>query len=339
MKLAYRDIESFVKQPSQAVRVILVYGPDDGLMRERAKTMAMTVVSDYNDPFNVAVISSDILREDPARLNDEANAMSMMGGKRLVRVENADDKVTTLVQDYLKLPNDQAVIILEAGDLSTRSSLRKLCEKEDSAAAVPCYVEDERDLSRFIRTTLQEHNLQAENDAVSWLAANISGNRQKARGEIEKLITYKGTDKSPVTMQEVQECCGEAGANAIDDLIYSVAGNNRVKALQVYNQLLADGISFVVILRSLQNHFRRLHITKARLSQGDNLDSAMRSLNPPVFFKYTSSFKTQAENWRLASLEKVMERLMNLEADCKQTGAPVETLCAQAVLGIASMRG
>ena len=87
MKIAFRDIEGFVRQPSPAVRVILVYGPDQGLMRERAKSMAASVVEDLNDPFNVAVLSSDALKEDPARLSDEANAMSMMGGKRLVRVE------------------------------------------------------------------------------------------------------------------------------------------------------------------------------------------------------------------------------------------------------------
>lgn len=230
-------------------------------------------------------------------------------------------------------------MILEAGDLGPRSSLRKLCEKEANAAAVPCYVEDERDLTRFIRAMLQEHGLSAEPDAVAWLAMNISGNRQKVRGELEKLITYKGTEKTPVTMAEVQDCCGEAGASALDDLIFAAAGNNRTRALQIYEQLMADGMSFVVILRSLQNHFRRLHLAKARAEGGENIDSIMKSLSPPVFFKNAPAFKSQAGNWRLNSLEKVMERLMSLEAECKQTGAPVETLCAQAVLGIASMRG
>ena len=101
MKIAFRDIEGFVRQPNPAVRVILVYGPDQGLMRERAQMMAKSVVSDLNDPFNVAVLSGEMLKGDPARLNDEANAMSMMGGKRLVRVEGAGDSVSALVKDYL----------------------------------------------------------------------------------------------------------------------------------------------------------------------------------------------------------------------------------------------
>ncbi|MCD8497536.1 MAG: hypothetical protein LRZ85_05310 [Alphaproteobacteria bacterium] len=79
MKLAFRDIEPFVKKPDPAARVVLVYGPDSGLMKERAALIGKSVVADLNDPFNVAVLNADDLAEDPARLSDEASAMSMMG--------------------------------------------------------------------------------------------------------------------------------------------------------------------------------------------------------------------------------------------------------------------
>ena len=150
MKLAFRDIEPFVKKPDPAARVILVYGPDDGLMRERSKAIGGTVVEDLNDPFNVAALSADLLLEDPAKLNDEANAMSMMGGDRLIRIENATDKLTPLLKEYLEAPSAHSLIILEAGELGPRSSLRQLCEKAKNAAALPCYVEDERDLGEDV---------------------------------------------------------------------------------------------------------------------------------------------------------------------------------------------
>ena len=338
MKLGYRDIEPFVKKPNPAARVILVYGPDSGLMKERAKTMGLSVVQDINDPFNAVTLSTDILNEDPARLSDEAGAISMMGGERLIRIEDASDKITPLLKTYLENPPETALVILEAGELSPRSSLRKLCESAKNAAAVPCYVEDERDLSRLIRETLQNEQIGIDADATSWLAANISGDRQKARGELEKLITYKGADKTPVTLDDVRACCGEAGALAIDDLVYAVAGNNTAGALKTYKQLLEEGVSFIVILRSLQNHFRRLHITKAKIEQGANADSALKSLAPPIFFKQQAAFKAQVQRWSMPGINKVLQRLMDLEAQCKQTGMPVETLCAQAVLGISKSR-
>jgi DNA polymerase-3 subunit delta len=338
MKLSFRDIEPFVKSPNPAARVILVYGPDNGLMKERAKTIGLSVVDDINDPFNAVTLSNEILAEDPARLSDEANAMSMMGGQRLIRVEDAGDKLTNYIKAYLEAPNDQALIVLEAGELGPRSSLRKLCESAKNAAAVPCYVEDERDLSRLIRESIAEANHAIEPDAVGWLASNISGNRQKARSELEKLITYKGNEQTPITAREAMEICGESGAAALDEFVYAVAGNQSEKALKLLAQLTEEGIVFMVILRSLQNHFRKLHQTRSAMQDGLNLDSAMKKLSPPIFFKQQNAFKAQVNRFSLNGLSNILDRLNNLEAECKQTGAPVDTLCAQAVLGISMMK-
>jgi DNA polymerase-3 subunit delta len=339
MKITARQIDPFIKKPDPAARIILIYGPDSGLMRERAVALALTVVKDIADPFNVAVLSTDILADDPARLSDEANAISMMGGDRVIRVENAGDKLTPLIKSYLAAPPSGTLVILEAGELTTKSSLRKLCESAKNAAALPCYVEDERDLSRLIRETMQTHNLRIDNDAVAWLAANISGDRMKARGEIEKLALYKGKEPTPVSLIDAQAACGEGGARNLDDLIFSVGGRQSAKALQVYNQLQEEGVPFIVVLRALQTHFRRLHATKARLQDGSDLQSALYALSPPPFFKYEPLFREQVNLWSLPTLNRVMTRLSDVEASCKKTGAPVETLCAQALLGIASIRG
>lgn len=338
MKLAYRDIEPFVQKPNPAARVILVYGPDNGLVRERCNTIGKTVTDDLNDPFNVASLSVDILAEDPARLSDEANAISMMGGDRLIKIDAGTDKLTVLLKTYLEEPSTSALVLISAGELSTKSSLRKLCESAKNAAAVPCYVEDERDLSRFIRETLHASNLRADQDAITWLAANISGDRGKVRSELEKLITYKGDDNAPVSLKDVQSACGAAGAQSFDDLIYNTAGKNTKAALKAYATLTEEGTAFIAILRSLQNHFRRLHQTKSYMQNGEPLDGAIKKLSPPVFFKQAPAFKGQVSNWSLPALNTVLQKLTDLEAQCKQTGMPVDTLCAQAILAISKTK-
>lgn len=338
MKLAFRDIEPFVQNPNPAAKAILIYGPDDGLMRERSNTIGKTIVEDLHDPFNVCVLSTDALNDDPARLGDEANAMSMMGGKRLIRVENASDKITASIKDYLENPNDDALIILEASDLAPRSSLRKLCESAKNAAALPCYVDDERGLAQIIRKALHDEGLQAEPDTVSWLSANISGNRGKVRAELEKLIVYKGNDKSPIRLTEAQEICGAAGAQSFDDLVFSVGGNNPKLALKAYNTLMDEGVAEIAVLRALQNHFRRLHLAKAIIGEGKSTDEAMKNLSPPVFFKQKSSFQGQLNRWTLPKLDRILDKLSDLEAQTKQTGTPVNTLCSQAILSISMIR-
>lgn len=339
MKITYRNIEPFVQSPDPAAMVILIYGPDYGLMRERAKTIGQTVVEDIADPFNVAVLSSDMLAEDPARLSDEANAMSMMGGRRLVRVEGAADKITPLIKDYLENPNTNALIILEAGELGPRSSLRLACEKAKNAAALPCYVEDERDLGRLIQNIVQENNLRIDRDAVQWLAINISGNRQKVRGELEKLITYKGTETNPISLNDAIAACGQAGAQNYDDLIYAVAGGQSQKAMKAFHTLTSEGVAVISILRTLQSHYMKLHSARIKVEQnGLSPNEAAKSIKPPIFFKQMNAFTAQVNNHTLNDLMKIMTRLNELEAQTKRSNTPVETICAQTILGLSMRR-
>ncbi len=339
MKLGFRDIEPFVKNPNPAARVILVYGPDAGLVKERAAIMGKTVVADLNDPFNAVSLTGGTLSEDPARLSDEAGAISMMGGDRLIRVSDVGDKITPLIKSYLENASPSAVVIIEAGALGTKSSLRKLCEKQPNAAAVPCYVEDTRDIARLIRDTLRDEGVNIAADAVSALAQNIVGDRQKARREIEKLIVYKGkNDNTPITLAEVQDAIGDAGAITLDELVYAVAGGKPAQTLATFDKLMSEDVPFIVALRSVQNHFRKLHFARGFIEQGLSVEDAAGKVKPKLFFKVAPLFKSQIQTWNLKTLSRVLMRLAALEAQCKQTGAPVDTLCGQALLSISRMR-
>ena len=341
MKLTWKQIDPFLKSPDPKARVVLVYGPDDGLMRERVAKIAKTVVKDLDDPFNVVKLNSDILNEDPARLNDEANAMSMMGGARLILIENGADKLTPTIKSYLENPSPENLILIEGGELGARSSLRTICEKSKNAAALPCYVEDERGMSNLIREMLSGAGFRIEADALHLFSGSIMGDRARARGEIEKLITYMGEaqkDNLVVTIEHVTASCGNAGAASLDDLTYAVAGANAKVAMEAYQRLVGEGVADIVILRTLQNHFRRIHYVTSKMSQGDPMDIALKSLQPPIFFKYNAAFKAQINKWRGPKLDMVMAKLADLEAQTKRTGAPVQTLCSQAILSLSMMR-
>jgi len=345
MKLTWKQIEPFVHSPDPKARVVLVYGPDDGLMRERAKLIGQKIVPDLKDPFNVITLTNAELNDDPARLNDEANAFSMMGGARLIRIEGGTDKITTIIKSYLDNPSAENLVIIEAGELTTRSSLRKACEAAKNAAALPCYIEDERGVSQLIRESASAENMRIDNDAVQFLASNIAGDRARVRGEINKLMTYMGVGANDqdgtakvITLTDVQACCGDIGASSLDEFIYAVAGSNPETALSAFTQLLGEGVPLIVMLRSLQGHFKKLHFTRAQMSTGMDISQAVKTLQPPIFFKQEAAFKGQAHKWDMPKLNRILKRLNDLEAQTKQSGASVETLCSQAFLSISATR-
>ena len=337
MKVPPRQLESFIKAPDPAARVILIYGPDDGLMRARSKALAGGVVSDLNDPFNVAVLHGPEITTDPARLRDEAHAQSLMGGARVIRVEQAADGLSPAVKAYLEDPATENLVILEAGELPPRSALRKLIESAKNAAAIPCYVEDMRSLPGTIRNILSEDGFSASPDAVTWLAANLAGDRGRVTSELHKLKIYMGEEKR-IELSDAQAACGTGGAQSMDDFVFALAGKQPGVMMGALHQLSQEGLPTIALLRALQNHFRRLHITATRIQAGQSRETAMKSLSPPVFFKYEDAFKAQLQRWSQPALAAALQKLTELEARCKQTGTPEMIVSAQAFLSLAAGR-
>jgi len=335
MKVPFKEIKNFAQNPPANLAAVLVFGADYGLMKERVQTMAKTVVPDINDPFNVSDIDLETL-ENVSQIIDEANTVSMMGGKRLIRIRSGADKLTATLKEYLKNPNPDAMLIIEAGELNTRSTLRSLVEKAKNAAALPCYVEEARDLVTLIGQKLGEEGLRIDRDAQTWLAENLSGDHQRAKSEIEKLVLYKGKeDGGQITVMDVMQSSGLAGAQSMDDLVYAVADRNIKSALKSLEALTQDGIPAVAVLRGLQNHFRKLLQVRAQMDSGANAPEALASLTPPLFWKVKDRFAGQVRNWGTQTLHDTLTTLADIEAKTKSTGYNPDTLVGQFIATLA----
>src|SRR6185295_3852014 len=81
------QVDAFVAKPNPAQPVVLIYGPDSGLVRERAEALIRAAVDDINDPFSLARLDGDALSAEPSRLVEEANTIPLFGGKRAVWVK------------------------------------------------------------------------------------------------------------------------------------------------------------------------------------------------------------------------------------------------------------
>jgi DNA polymerase-3 subunit delta len=338
MKLQGAAIERFLAAPSPAVRAIVVFGPDEGLVRERAQQLGKQIVSDLNDPFRVAVLTAEALAAEPALLPDEASALSLMGGRRLIRIRDGSDKVTRAVTALLGSPTGDSLTVIEAGDLPTRSSLRKLTEDSPIAAAIPCYVEDEAGLARALAGQIAQAGKTIDEDALRLLAASLVGDRMAARGEVEKLILYMGEERS-IGVPHVAATVADTAALDMDDVIGAAMAGDFAALDRSIDRVLGEGISGVGLLRMMQNHVRRLHLTRARVDAGAQVDRAMSSLFPPVFYKAKDNFAREVRRWPLERLAAALERLVEAEAKSKRTGADDALLAADALFAIARAAG
>lgn len=339
MKLKTNQINSFLKKPDPAIRAALVYGPDGGLVRERGQILSQLVVVDLNDPFNAAHLTGDIIESTPSRLFDELSAQSLMGGDRLIRITSPLEGIASSLKEWLKSnPRGGVFVVVEAGDLGPQSPLRKLFERAENAAALPCYIEDEKSIGNFIRDELRKEGLTISADGLDLMAQSIKGDRQRARMEVEKLVVYMlFCPQKTVSLSDVQQSCGDSGLQSFDDLAYAVTGGNVAQALRSYRRLLEDGTEPMVIERVLQNHLSRLHLVRSQMDKGVSLETAMKDLQPQVFFKQADLFRAQVNRFSAGRLRQLLLRLAQVEAKTKQTGMPAETLVSDYIVKAASL--
>jgi DNA polymerase III subunit delta len=334
VKLDARSIAGFLKAPNPAARAVLLYGPDIGLVKERAELLMRTVVEDLTDPFRVADLSGDTIADDPARLADEAAAMAMTGGRRVVRVRDAGNDTTVAFQNFLGHPMGDALIVVEGGELDGRSALRKLFEKADNAAALPCYRDEGRDLTATIRDTLARHQVKIDDDALTWLANRLGGDRLMTRAEIDKLALYVGSGKT-ATLEDAQGLIGDSAEIGLDDLANACASGDVRRLEQVRAKLDGEGVAAVGQLRAVQRHFTRLHICAGQIAAGRDEKGAMMSLRPPVFWKEEATFRGQLKRWPLPRLGQALTRLLDAELRAKSSGQPAELIAARCFLELA----
>ena len=250
MKVAANRVDGFVRSPPAELRVALVYGPDEGLVRERARCLGETVVPDLADPFLVTELSGGDLTADPARLADEVAAISLTGGRRLIRIRDVGDSAAPILKSVLENGTGDTMTVLQAGQLGPRSALRKLAESHAAAAAIPCYVDDDASLERVIRETLASHDVSISAEASGWLVGRLGSDRAVSRGEAEKLALYAGPG-GQLDLEATMACIGDSASESLDDLIYAAAdGDSNAVDLGIMRCFQA-GSSAVGILRAM----------------------------------------------------------------------------------------
>lgn len=335
MKIPPRQIGTFLEKPGPDLRAALFFGSDEGLVRERANQMAVSSVEDVADAFCVADLTGPEIIKDPARLADEANALSLTGGARLVRLRGATDGVAEALRFVLDGPTCEALIVIEAGPLAPRSALRKLIEGSDRAGAVGCYPDEARDVAGVVRDTLRARGLKPSDDALAYLAGNLGSDRRVTRGEIEKLALY-AADQDTVSLEDAQAVVADSAGMGLDDVALAAAEGEHAGLDRALARLLLEGVSPVAVLRAAARHLQRLHQAAGLVAGGKRPREAMANLRPPVFFKQAARFEAQLRWWNPAELGRAFERLIEAEVKCKSTGAPAEAICSRALMTIAN---
>jgi DNA polymerase-3 subunit delta len=328
------DVDRFITRPDPNQPVVLVYGPDAGLVRERVDALVRASVDDPNDPFALARIEGEELSANPSRLIEEASTVPLFGGRRAVLVKAGSRNIAAALEPVIASPSNDCRVIIEAGNLSKSAPLRALCEKAKVAAALPCYADNERDLARLIDDELREAGMAIAPDARAMLVSLLGGDRLASRNEIRKLTLY-ARGKERIELADVMAVVSDASEMALDGVLDAAFAGRTGDTETEFSKARAGGSSPAAILSAAIRHVANLHKMRLAIDGGDSAEFAMKRGAPPVHFTREKLVGEALRAWSAPRFLRAMAQLAEASLEARRNAPLAEAIAQRTLLALA----
>src|SRR4051812_21520992 len=310
------DIESFVARPDPARAVVLVFGPDAGLVSERVDAIVRASVDDAADPFALVRLDGDTLASDPARLVDEATTIPMFGRRRAIRVRAGSRNFVPAIEGLLGAPLRDCRVVIEAGDLKRNAALRVVCERAKTAVAIPCYADADRDIGRLIDEEMRSADIAIAPDARAALMPLLGGDRRASRAELRKLALYaQGNER--VELDDVMAVVADASALALDTLIDAAFAGRLADVEKEFGKTMIAGTNASTIIGAALRQLDRLHVLRLTIEAGTSVTATIEQVQPQIHFRRKPLIEAALKAWTAERLAKVMSMLAEASLDAR----------------------
>lgn len=331
------DAETALARRDPSRSVVLIFGPDTGLVRERAEGLVRRIVPDAHDPFALVRLEGDDIASDPRRLIDETSTIGLFGGERVVWVRAGTRNIVPALQPVLSGPCD-ALVVVEAGDLKKGAPLRALCESAPNALAIACYADSERDLARLVDAMMAEAGLTIDRDARELLVSLIGGDRLASRGEIAKLALYaRGQQK--VTLEDVRTIVGDASALALDDVVDAALSGAPQEAVLALAKAFGAATRPDAVLGALLRGLTGLHQMTLAVAAGASPEHVIGNARPQVHFSRKPKLEKALRALDPDRCLKAMLAVDDAVLAARRNAALASAICERAVLQVAQQAG
>ena len=329
-----RDVEGALKRRDARTPVLLVFGPDTGLVSERARAAAESSVDDPADPFQLIRLDGDVIASDPARLADEASTIGLFGARRAIWVKPTTRNIAPALEAALGAPLQDTVIVIEAGDLAKSSPLRVLCERSPKALALPCYPDSDRDLASVVDETLRAAELTIGRDARAVLVASLGGDRLATRGELAKLTLY-AHGRREVTAKDIDAVISDVSSLAVDTVVDAAFAGDGNAVDEGFQRLCAEGTAPSVIFGAMLRHAFALIAARIDVEGGRGVTEVAGSWRG-LHFRRKDAVTRQLATWRAATLAPVVDKLQAAVLDSRRSPDLGTALASRGLLDIAA---
>jgi DNA polymerase-3 subunit delta len=330
--LRAQSLSSFLRNGADAAVGVLVYGADRGGVRERAAAIAAAVMGKTGDPFALLRLDESDLAADPGRLADEIQSLSLLGGRRVIAVENAGNALAKSIEPFADAKQVGNLVVGEAGSLAKSSKLRQLFENGRCLWSLACYEDTDRDLHDLIDDELGAFDVNPA--AREALAALLGADRQLSRQELRKLAIYCH-GQARIDLADVEAICGDVTGFSSDGLMHAAFGGDLAEASRLFHRLTESGTASSSLLSLALIHSARLMRFRAEMRRGKSAETVIRGARPPTFFKDQAAIIRALDLWDEDVLLLASQILSRATLDGREQAALQDQIAERAFLSLA----
>ncbi|TCL73072.1 DNA polymerase III subunit delta [Rhizobium sp. BK251] len=335
------EFEGFLQKATQSYRIFVIYGPDRGLVSERAGMIAAKTGVSLSDPFSVIKLEASDLQKEPGRVLDEVNALGLFGGDRLIWIRGAANEKALIdsLQEIAANPPEGSFLVIEAGDLKKTSGLRKAAESARTVVAILCYADDARALNALIDAELAAENLRISPAARERLLESLGGDRIASRNEIRKLALY-GRGLAIVEEEHVAEIIGDASAVSVDDAVDAILGGDTAAFTEAMRKIIASKTAVFLVLRGCLRQFQLLDVMRAEMDEKRlQPGQVMQTLGRHLHFRRKPVFEKALRNWTSPAIAREMNRLQAAILSTRKRQSLEDSIALQTLLSTTLQSG
>jgi DNA polymerase III subunit delta len=330
-----KEIDAFLARPDPRRPIILLYGPDAGLVRERADALLASAVDDPNDPFSLVRLDGDELSSEPSRLVEEALTIPLFGGRRAIRVRAGSRSFASGVETLAEVPLKDCRVVIEAGELRPESPLRKACERARTAVAIACYPDTERELAKLIDDELRASSLRIGTEARAVLMALLGGDRQASRNELRKLMLY-AHGKGEVTLDDVMAVVADASELKIDPIVDAAFAGNPAIVETEFAKAMVAGTYPGVIISAAQRQAAWLHKSALAVAEGTPVSAVLEGGFPRLHFSRKGNVEAALRGLSVSRLTLIMDQLATAALEARKQASLAAVIAQRALMSIAA---
>jgi DNA polymerase-3 subunit delta len=330
VKATRASIGRALERPDSKLRFYLFHGPDEGQSRALAARLLDALGA------TKSVVAAGAVKSGAVSLVDEASAIGLFGGTRLIWVEPAGDDIAEAVAALLDGPDPESVVAAIAGQLRKSSALLKVAEASPRALAFASYVPEGEDAERMVIDLARRLGLKASQSVAARLADECANDQAVIARELDKLALY--LDASPNSPRDFDHDAIDAvGAGSRGDAMrladLALLGElGELGALM--DKLRTDGWDAIPVIRSLQRRVLMLAPMRARVERGERPDAVMTSLGKALFFKDKANVGRMLRTWSAAELATIAARAGTLERTLMFVQPPAQEALGEELLAI-----